>query len=135
MSARRSVRMESKMMSGASSPKPTPAALASVVGIDIGMESCLMCCLTMEKRQIIKPSQFSHDARGFDWLFGHLKSLRVAPNQILVGLEATSRDAREPLSCLAQSRIPCVLVASRADPRLCATTGSACENRSRGCDD
>ncbi len=83
--------MESKMMSGASSPKPTPAALAYVVGIDIGMESCLMCCLTMEKRQIIKPSQFSNDARGFDWLFGHLKSLRVAPNQILVGLEATSR--------------------------------------------
>jgi transposase len=45
----------------------------------------------MEKRQIIKPSQFSNDAQGFDWLCGHLKPLRVAPNQILVGLEATSR--------------------------------------------
>ena len=46
-------------MSETSSPMPTPSALAYAVGIDIGMESCMMCCLTMEKRQVIKPNQWS----------------------------------------------------------------------------
>ncbi len=78
-------------MSQTSSPMPPPAALAYVVGIDIGMESCMMCCLTMEKRQVIKPNQFSNDAPGFEWLFAHLELLQVAPQQILIGLEATSR--------------------------------------------
>ena len=70
---------------------PPPATLAYVVGIDIGMQSCMMCCLTMEKRQVIKPSQFSNDAPGFEWLFAHLQQLKSAPQQILIGLEATSR--------------------------------------------
>src|SRR6266487_880395 len=78
-------------MSETSSPMPTPAALAYAVGIDIGMESCMMCCLTMEKRQVIKPSQFSNDAAGFEWLFAHLGPLQAAPQQIIIGLEATSR--------------------------------------------
>ena len=90
-SARKSVRTESTMMSEASSSKPAPMALAYVVGIDIGMESCLMCCLTMEKRQVIKPSQFSNNAQGFGWLFDDLERLGSSPGQILVGLEATSR--------------------------------------------
>src|SRR5579859_6292062 len=78
-------------MSETSSPMPPPATLTYVVGIDIGMQSCMMCCLTMEKRQVIKPSQFSNDGAGFEWLFAHLELLKVAPHQILVGLEATSR--------------------------------------------
>lgn len=78
-------------MSETSSPTPTSAALAYAVGIDSGMESCMMCCLTMEKRQVIKPSQFRNDAAGFEWLFAHLELLKVAPQQILIGLEATSR--------------------------------------------
>jgi transposase len=78
-------------MSEPSSAMPTPAALAYAVGIDIGMESCMMCCLTMEKRQVIKPSQFSNDAAGFEWLFAHLGPLQAAPQQIIIGLEATSR--------------------------------------------
>jgi transposase len=40
---------------------------------------------------VIKPSQLSNDAAGFDWLFEHLEQLKVAPSQVLVGLEATSR--------------------------------------------
>jgi hypothetical protein len=63
-------------MSETFSPMSPPGALAYVVGIDIGMESCLMCCLTMEKRQVIKPSQFNNDAQGFEWLFKHLEQLK-----------------------------------------------------------
>ncbi len=78
-------------MSGSSFPMPAPAPLAYVVGIDIGMESCMMCGLTMEKRQVIKPSPFVNTAEGFTSLFERLERLGAAPDQILVGLEATSR--------------------------------------------
>ncbi len=122
-------------MSEMSPPMPPPAALAYVVGIDSGMESCMMCCLTMEKRQVIKPSQFGNDAVGFEWLFAHLEPLKVASHQILVGLEATSRDARKSLSCAQIARVSCLPLASRADPCLRATTRAAREDRSAGCKD
>jgi transposase len=70
---------------------PASAPLAYVVGIDIGMESCMMCCLTMEKRQVIKPSPFANAAGGLKSLFERLERLGASPDQILVGLEATSR--------------------------------------------
>jgi transposase len=70
---------------------PALAPLAYVVGIDIGMESCMMCALTMEKRQVIKPSPFANKAEGFISLFERLEHLGAALDQILVGLEATSR--------------------------------------------
>jgi transposase len=78
-------------MSQSSIPLPAPAPLAYVVGIDIGMESCMMCCLTMEKRQVIKPSPFANAAGGLQSLFERLERLETPPDQILVGLEATSR--------------------------------------------
>lgn len=78
-------------MSESSFSMPAPAPLASVVGIDIGMESCMMCALTMEKRQVIKPSPFANKAEGFISLFERLERLGTVPDQILVGLEATSR--------------------------------------------
>src|SRR3989440_12720232 len=85
------VRRETTEMSGSAFPMPAPAPLAYVVGIDIGMESCMMCGLTMEKRQVIKPSPFVNTAEGFTSLFERLERLGAAPDQILVGLEATSR--------------------------------------------
>src|SRR6266480_6902957 len=78
-------------MSETFSPMSPPGALAYVVGIDIGMESCMMCCLTMQKRQVIKPSSFTNKAEGFSSLFERLERLGTSPDQILVGLEATSR--------------------------------------------
>src|SRR5713101_7027518 len=39
------------MMSGSSSPMPEQVVTTHVVGIDIGMESCTMSCLTLDKRQ------------------------------------------------------------------------------------
>src|SRR2546430_13789134 len=83
------VRRETTRMSESSFPVPPP--LAYVVGIDIGMESCMMCCLTMEKRQVIKPSCFANKAEGFESFFQRLEQLATPPDQILVGLEATSR--------------------------------------------
>src|SRR5260221_3131247 len=79
------------MMSGSSSPMPDSIVTTHVVGIDIGMESCTLSCLTMDKRQVIKATPFVNAVQGFDWLFERIEGLGVAPQQILVGLEATPR--------------------------------------------
>jgi hypothetical protein len=60
-----------------------------------------MACLTMDKQQAIKSTLFANSVQGFAWLFERLAGLGVAPKQILVGLEATSRDARESVAGLA----------------------------------
>src|SRR6266699_1261311 len=79
------------MMSESPSPMPEQVVTTHVVGIDIGMESCTMSCLTVDKRQVIKSTSFADTLAGFDWLFERLEGLGVARKQILVGLEATSR--------------------------------------------
>src|SRR6266700_1897058 len=88
------------MMSGSSSPMPEQVVTTHVVGIDIGMESCTMSCLTMDKRQLIKATSFANALQGFDWLFERLDGLGVARKQILVGLEATSRYGENLLQAL-----------------------------------
>src|SRR5256714_15167258 len=87
-------------MSGSSSPMPEQVVTTHVVGIDIGMELCTMSCLTMDKRQVIKATAFANTLQGFDWLFERLEGLGVAPKQILVGLEATSRYEENLLQAL-----------------------------------
>src|SRR5258707_3672242 len=88
------------MMSESSSPMPEQVVTTHVVGIDIGMESCTMSCLTMDKRQVIKATPFANSVQGFEWLFERLAGLGVAPRQILVGLEATSRYGENLLQAL-----------------------------------
>src|SRR5260370_1709052 len=98
------------MMSGSSSPMPEQVVTTYVVGIDIGMESCTMCCLTMDKRPVIKATSFANTLAGFDWLFKRLEGLGVAPKQLLVGLEATSRYGENLLQALLKRCYPVCLV-------------------------
>ena len=79
---------------------PDAVVTTYVVGIDIGSQACTMSCLTMDKRQVIKPTPFANTAQGLDWLFERLEGLGVAPKQILVGLEATSRYGENLLQAL-----------------------------------
>lgn len=79
-----------------------PENLEYVVGIDVGMETCWICCLTRDKQQIIKPGSFPNDASGFAWLFAQLEQLPCPPVQILVGLEATSRYAENLLHAVSR---------------------------------
>ncbi len=58
---------------------PEPVVTTHVVGIDIGMESCTMACLTMDKRQVIKATPFAKTRAGFDWLFERLEGLGSLP--------------------------------------------------------
>ena len=62
-----------------------------VVGIDIGSQTCSMCTLTPDKRQVIKPTEFANALAGFGVLQEKLEQLGVPPEQVLIGLEATSR--------------------------------------------
>ncbi len=87
-------------MSELSSPMPQQVVMTYVVGIDIGMESCTMSCLTMDKRQVIKSTAFANTVQGFHWLFERLEGLGATPGQMLVGLEATSRYGENLLQAL-----------------------------------
>lgn len=68
-----------------------PASFASVVGIDIGSEQCCFTVLTPDKQVVIKPTDLANAASGFAFLHQRLMSLNVAPSQMVIGLEATSR--------------------------------------------
>src|SRR5579859_163063 len=87
-------------MSGSSAPLPDAVETTHVVGIDIGSQMCTMSCLTMDKRQVSKPTPFANTVQGLDWLFERLEGLGVTPKQILVGLEATSRYGENLLQAL-----------------------------------
>src|SRR5260370_41454567 len=62
-----------------------------VVGVHIGSQTCSMCALTPDKRQVLKPSEFANATAGFALLCGKLEQLGVPAAQILIGMEATSR--------------------------------------------
>lgn len=62
-----------------------------VVGIDIGSSTCSYCTLKPDRSVVIKPTDFANTAMGFAVLFGKLEALGVLADQLLVGLEATSR--------------------------------------------
>jgi transposase len=62
-----------------------------VVGIDIGSQTCSMCGLQSDKSQVIKPVKFANAPAGFGVLQEKLEQLAVPPQQVLIGLEATSR--------------------------------------------
>lgn len=78
------------MTQGASEPaEALPVRYA--VGIDVGSQMCSFCVLAPDKSVVLKPTTIANAAAGFGLLHAKLTSLGVPPEQILVGLEATSR--------------------------------------------
>ncbi len=79
-------------MGQANASSPVDASSFSyVVGVDIGSQTCSMCTLRPDKRQVIKPTGFSNAPAGFGLVQEKLAQLGVPPEQILIGMEATSR--------------------------------------------
>ena len=64
---------------------------AYVVGVDIGSQTCDFCVLKPDKSQVIKSTEFANARPGFEVLHSKLVQLGVPPEQVLIGLEATSR--------------------------------------------
>jgi transposase len=83
-----------------------PSSFTSVVGIDSGSQNCSLCALKPDKSQVIKPTEFTNAPAGFVWLLERIERLGASPDQILIGLEATSRDARESLPLSRKPRVP-----------------------------
>ncbi len=66
-------------------------AIKYVCGIDIGSRSCSGCLCRPNKQVVIKPITFANTKDGWSVLLGRLEQLEVSPNQIVIGMEATSR--------------------------------------------
>jgi len=77
----------------------TPSASSSeqeattkyVCGIDIGSQSCSSCVTRPDKSVVVKPITFANTQEGWRVLEEKLGQLDAAPNQIVIGMEATSR--------------------------------------------
>src|SRR5262249_49762806 len=62
-----------------------------VCGIDVGSQSCSGCICGLEKRTVVKPTSFANTKEGWKVWEEKLTQLDAAPNQIIIGMEATSR--------------------------------------------
>ena len=72
--------------------------------------------LTAQKQVVLKPIEMANAAAGFAQLQERIERLGVAPQQVVVGLEATSRDAGESLALSPAARVSPVFVASSTNP-------------------
>lgn len=62
-----------------------------VCGIDIGSQSCSGCIMRPKKEVVLKPITFVNRKEGWEELLAHLDQLEVNPDQVEIGIEATSR--------------------------------------------
>lgn len=86
----------------ASKPAEEKAPVSYAVGIDVGSQSCSFCVLKPDKSISIKATNFVNAASGFAVLLQQLEEFHVSPDQMLVGLEATSRYGENLYQFLAQ---------------------------------
>ena len=110
------------------SPSGENLSFQYVVGIDIGSESCSFCTLKPDKSQVFKPTEFTNAAPGFALRSKKLEGLNIEPKQVLIGLEATSRDAGESLSLFGKARLSALSAPPETNPSVCTTTRAPSEN-------
>jgi hypothetical protein len=89
-------------------------------------------CSSPIREKRIKPTTFANERSGFELLQSKLVQLHVPTERVLIGLEATSRDARKPLPVSGKPGLPVVSAASQTNPSVLPTTRLARENRSVG---
>ncbi len=86
------------MSTTASTSSEENATIKYVCGIDIGSQACAGCICRPDKSVVVKPMTFANAKEGWQVLVEKLTQLDALPGQILIGMEATSRDAGESLS-------------------------------------
>src|SRR6266699_1358388 len=74
-----------------SAPSSEGATIKYVCGIDIGSQSCAGCICRPDKSVVLKPITFANAREGWQIWEEKLNRLDALPNQILIGMEATSR--------------------------------------------
>src|ERR1700693_1865726 len=96
-----------------------PSSFTYVVGIDIGSQNCSLCALKPDKSQVIKPTEFTNAPAGFVWLLERIERLGASPDQILIGLEATSRYGENLYRFLESRGYQLWRLASQTNPPIC----------------
>jgi transposase len=79
------------MSTTASTSSEEEAPIKYVCGIDIGSQDCAGCICRPDKSVVVKPITFANVKEGWQLLLEKLTQLDAAPNQVLIGMEATSR--------------------------------------------
>jgi transposase len=67
------------------------ATIRYVCGIDVGSQSCAGCICRPDKSVVLRPMTFANTQQGWQVLEEKLRQWDAVPNQILIGMEATSR--------------------------------------------
>src|SRR4030081_2083762 len=111
------------MKTAAATFSPVEMTIKYVCGIDIGSQSCAGCICRPDKRVVIKSITFANAREGWQIWEEKLNQLDAPPSQILIGMEATSRDARESLSRVGAAGLCATSAAPRANPSLSPATG------------
>lgn len=104
-----------------SAPSQEEATIRYVCGVDIGSQSCAGCICRPDKSVVIKAITFANAREGWQIWEEKLSQLDAPPNQILIGMEATSRDAGEPLSCVGAAWLCAAALTSRTNPSFSST--------------
>src|SRR6266567_4026866 len=68
-----------------------PSVYRFIVAIDIGSEQCSFCVFRPDKSLLVKATEMANASAGFAQLHERLSRLGGSPEQVLVGMEATSR--------------------------------------------
>src|SRR6266481_5712260 len=74
-----------------SAPSSEGATIKYVCGIDSGSQSCAGCMCRPDKSVVLKPITFANAREGWQIWEEKLNRLDAAPDQIVIGMEATSR--------------------------------------------
>ncbi len=77
-------------MSTTPSASSEEATIKYVCGIDTGSQSCTGCICRPDKSMVVKSVTFTNAREGWQIWEEKLRQLDVPPNQILIGMEATS---------------------------------------------
>lgn len=106
-----------------------------VCGIDIGSQSCSSCMCRPNKQVVVKPITIALTKDGWNVLLERLSQLEASPEQIVIGMEATSRYHENLYHDTCAERLPVAPVASWTNASLSPATGQAHQDRPTRCDD
>ena len=105
-----------------SAPSKEEATIKYVCGIDIGSQACVGCMCRPDKSVVIKAITFANAREGWQIWEEKLNQLDAPPSQILMGMEATSRDAGEALSRVGAAWLCAAALTSRTNPSFSSAT-------------
>src|SRR5258708_37319877 len=110
------------MKTAAATCSPEEMSIKYVCGIDIGSQSCAGCILRLDRSVVVKPISFANAREGWQLWEGKLGQLDAKPTQILIGMEATSRNAGEFVSGVGTTGICAASVTLRTNPSVSSAT-------------